>query len=68
MIRESIRGRKHEPYMERPKSPRAKKASQVKSTVETMFIIFFLIEVIVHKEFVLTGQTINSAYYCGFLQ
>jgi hypothetical protein len=30
-------------------------------------IIFFDIEGIVHKELVLAGQTVNSAYYCGVL-
>jgi hypothetical protein len=29
-----------------------------------MLIIFFYIKGIVHKEFVLAGQTVNSAYYC----
>jgi hypothetical protein len=29
---------------------------------------FFDIEVIIHKEFVLAGQTVNSAYYCKVLQ
>jgi hypothetical protein len=30
-----------------------------------MLIIFFDIKGIVYKEFVLAGQTVNSAYYCG---
>jgi hypothetical protein len=29
-----------------------------------MFIIFFDIKLTVHKEFVLAGQTVTSAYYC----
>jgi histone-lysine N-methyltransferase SETMAR len=33
-----------------------------------MLIIFFDIEGIVHKEFVLADQTINSAYYCDVLR
>jgi hypothetical protein len=31
-----------------------------------MFTIFFDIKEIVHKEFVLADQTVNSAYYCEF--
>jgi hypothetical protein len=45
---------------------RPKMARQVKSRVKSMLIIFFDIMVIVHKEFVLAGQTVNSAYYCDF--
>jgi hypothetical protein len=45
-------------------SPRPKKARQVKSKVKSMLITFFDIKGIVHKEFVLAGQTVNSAYYC----
>jgi hypothetical protein len=40
-------------------SLRQKKARKVKS----MLIIFFDIKGIVHKEFVLADQTVNSAYY-----
>jgi hypothetical protein len=32
-----------------------------------MIIIFFDIKGIVHKEFVVAGQTVNSAYYCDIL-
>jgi hypothetical protein len=32
-----------------------------------MLIIFFDIKWIVNKELVLTGQTVNSAYYCDDL-
>jgi hypothetical protein len=32
-----------------------------------MFIIFFNINGIVHKELVLAGQTVNYAYCCGVL-
>jgi hypothetical protein len=48
-------------------SPRQKKVGQVKSQVKSMLIIFFDIKAILHKEFVLAGQTVNSAYYCGVL-
>jgi hypothetical protein len=47
-----------------PNSPRSKKARQVKSKVNSMLIIFFDIKGIVHKEFVLAGHMVNSAYYC----
>jgi hypothetical protein len=30
-------------------------------------IIFFDISGVVHKEFILTGQTVNSSYYCDIL-
>jgi hypothetical protein len=39
-------------------SPRWKKVRQVKSEVNSMLIIFFDIRGIVHKEFVLAGQSI----------
>jgi hypothetical protein len=39
-----------------PNSPR-----QVKSKVKSMLISFFDIKGIVHKEFVLAGQTVNSS-------
>jgi hypothetical protein len=44
---------------------RLKKVRQVKSKVKSMLIIF--IDIKVHKEFVLAGQTVNSAYYCDVL-
>jgi hypothetical protein len=56
----SVRGRKHKTYMESPNLPR-----QVKSKVKSMLIIFLDIKGIVHKEFVLAGQTVISAHYCG---
>jgi hypothetical protein len=51
-----------------PSSPRPKKVTQVKSKVKSMPITFFDIKAIVHKEFALAGQTVNSAYYCDVLQ
>jgi hypothetical protein len=62
-----FQGRKHELYTESPNSPRPKKARQVQSKVSSILIIFFDIKGIVYKEFVLTGQTVNSAYYCNVL-
>jgi hypothetical protein len=43
------------------------KARQVKSEVKIMLLILFGIKGIVHKEFVLAGQTVNSSYYCDVL-
>jgi hypothetical protein len=43
---------------------RPKRARQVESKVISMFIIFFDINGIVHKEFVTPGHRANSAYYC----
>jgi histone-lysine N-methyltransferase SETMAR len=51
-----------------PYSPRPKKARQVKGKVKSMLIIFFDIKRIVHKEFVLAGQTVNFAYYHDIVQ
>jgi hypothetical protein len=42
--------------------------SQVKSKVRNMLIIFFDIKGIVHKEIVLAGQTVKSAYYSDVLR
>jgi hypothetical protein len=64
----SVQGRKHEPYMKGPNSPRPKDARQVRSKVKSMLIIFVDIKRIVHKEFVLTGQTVNSIYYWDILR
>jgi hypothetical protein len=36
---------------------------EMKSKVKSMLIIFFDIKEIVHKELILAGQTVNSAYY-----
>jgi hypothetical protein len=51
--------------MRSPNSPRQKKAKQV--NVRRMFIIFFDIKGNVHKEFILAGQRVDSAYYCDVL-
>jgi hypothetical protein len=64
----SIQGRKNEPYTESPNSLRPRKASQVKIIAKSMLFILFDIKDIVHKEFVLAGQTVNSAYYCEVLR
>jgi hypothetical protein len=47
-----------------PNSLRQRKVIQVKHKVKGMLIIFFDIKGTVHKEVVLEGQTVNSAYYC----
>jgi hypothetical protein len=54
--------------MEGPNSLRPKKARQVKSKVKCMLIIFFDIKGIIHKEFILAGQKVNSAYCCDVLR
>jgi hypothetical protein len=43
-----------------------KKARQARNEIKSMLIIFFDIKGIVHKKFVLAGQTVDSAYYCDF--
>jgi hypothetical protein len=45
------------------RKPRHKKVRQMKS----MFIIFFDIKEIVHKEFDLAGPSVSSAYHCDIL-
>jgi hypothetical protein len=50
-----------------PNSPWPKKAHKVCSNVKSM-LIFFDIQGIVHKEFVLPGQTINGKFYCEVLK
>jgi hypothetical protein len=52
----------HGPYTKSPNSLRLKEVRKVKSKVKSMLIIFFDIKGIVHKEFVLEGQTVNFAY------
>jgi hypothetical protein len=64
----SVRGRKYKQYKESQNSSRPKKVRQVKSKVKNMLIIFFDIKRIVHKECVLSDQTIHSAYYCVVLR
>jgi hypothetical protein len=49
-------------------SPRPKKSRLGKSDVKSMPIIFFNIKGIVHKEFILAGQPVNSEYYCDVLR
>jgi len=58
---------RHSSQWKSPTSPRPKKARQVKSNLKSMIITFFDIKGIVHKEFVPTGQTVNSGFYCEVL-
>ena len=46
-----------------PNSPQPKKARQVQSNFKIMLITFFYVNEIVHKEFVLPGQTVNQQFY-----
>jgi hypothetical protein len=63
--------------IQNPNSPRPKKARQMKNKIRegrwraksrALLIIFFDIKGIAHKEFALTVQTVNSAYYCEVLR
>ena len=49
-------------------SPRPKKARMSKSKVKVMLIAFFDVRGIVHKEFLLQGQTINQHIYKDILR
>jgi hypothetical protein len=53
--------------MESPNSLRPKKKARQLKSVKSMLSIFFNIKGIIHKEFILEGQTVNSAYYCDTL-
>jgi hypothetical protein len=46
----------------------AERARQARSKVKSMLIILFDNKWIVPKEFVLAGQTVNSAYCCDVLR
>jgi accessory gene regulator protein AgrB len=52
--------------MEKSKVIETEKAKQVKNKVKSMLIILFDIKGIVHKEFFLAGQTVNSACLLAF--
>jgi len=52
-----------------PTSPNPKKkARHAKSNLKSMIITFFDTKWIVHKEFVPTGRTVNSGFYCEVLR
>ena len=51
-----------------PTSPRPKKSRRVKSNVNSMIATFSDVKGIVHKEFVPTGQNVNSGFYCEVLR
>lgn len=51
-----------------PKSPRPKKARQVRSATKSMLIVFFDIKGVVHREFVPSDRTVNSEFYCDVLR
>jgi hypothetical protein len=62
----NVRGRKYELYVESPNSLGPRKVRQVKSKFKSILIILLDIKDIIHKEFVLAGQTLNSAYFFIF--
>jgi len=49
-------------------SPRPKRARMSKSKIKSMLICFFDSQVIVHKEFVPPGQTVNQTFYREVLE
>lgn len=54
-------------------SPEPKEVRQIKSSMKSMLIYFFVCfffynKGIVHKEFVIPGQTVNSVYYVEVLR
>jgi hypothetical protein len=53
--------------MESSKSPRPKKGETGKEQSQEHAHNFFDIKGIAYKEFILAGQTVNSAYYCDVL-
>jgi hypothetical protein len=42
-------------------------AGSIQDKIKSILIIFFDIKGTVHKELILAGQTVNSAYYCVVL-
>jgi hypothetical protein len=50
------------------KSPRAKKAQQVRSSTKSMLIVFFNLKEIVHREFFPPNTMVNSDFYCDILR
>jgi hypothetical protein len=71
MIRQAF-GEESMNHMESPNSSRPRKATQVKSKVKSMLIIFSDIKGVVHKEFVLQAkQSIphtTVTFYCNCLK
>jgi hypothetical protein len=53
--------------MEKSKFTETEKGETGEDKDKFMPIVFFDIKGIVHKEIVLIGQTVNSAYYCDIL-
>jgi len=49
-------------------SPWPKKLRFQKSCVKTMLVIYFDWQGVIHKEFVLEGETINAVYYKGVME
>jgi uncharacterized OsmC-like protein len=54
--------------MERSKLTKIEKGKTDEEESQVHLIIFFDIKGSVHKEFILAGQTVNSAHYCSVLQ
>jgi hypothetical protein len=67
MIRQAF-GEESRSLTMKDQTTETERARQVESKVKSMLIIFFDIRGIVHKEFVLAGQIVNSAYYCDILR
>jgi len=64
----TLRQNDNPPSGKAPHHQGQKKTRQVKSNLKSMIITFFDIKGIVHKEFVPTGRTVNSGFYCEVLR
>jgi hypothetical protein len=51
-----------------PKKPKPSKVHMEKSCVKTMFIIFFYVQGVIHREFSPEGQTVNGQFCLGVME
>jgi hypothetical protein len=60
--------KQHSSQWKSPQTLRAKKAWQVRSSTNSMLIVFLNVKVIVHHESVSPNTMVNSDFYCDVLR